>query len=108
MGVKPIVTASALALGFGALWAAPGLTSGSAPAATAEPQPKANDTSRRVCRNLVRSGTRLSTRYCRTQAEWDAAGDARGAFSRKVRKRARSATANLAWRLARSDGGFAR
>lgn len=75
MAMKPMVAASALAMGFGALWASPGLTGGSAPAATAESQPKANETSRRVCRNLVRSGTRLSTRYCRTQAEWDAAGE---------------------------------
>ena len=29
------------------------------------------DTSRRVCRNLVASGTRLSARSCRTQADWD-------------------------------------
>ena len=75
MGVKPIVAASALAMGFGALWASPALTSGSAPAATAEAQPKANDPGRRVCRNLIRSGTRLTTRYCRTQAEWDEAGE---------------------------------
>lgn len=24
-----------------------------------------------VCRNVVMSGTRLSSRHCRTQAEWD-------------------------------------
>jgi hypothetical protein len=72
MGMKAIVAASALAMGFGALWATPGLT-GEPAAATAEAQPKAagNDTSRRICRNLVRSGTRLSTRFCRTQREWD-------------------------------------
>lgn len=82
MGVKPIVTASALAIGFGALWATPALTSGSAATAAAETQPKAaaNDPSRRVCRNLIRSGTRLSTRYCRTQAEWDEAGEASRRF----------------------------
>jgi hypothetical protein len=76
MGVKPIVAASALAMGFGALWASPGLTSGSQAAAPAEaPKATTGDPSRRVCRNLVRSGTRLSTRYCRTQAEWDEAGE---------------------------------
>ena len=76
MGVKPIVAASALALGFGAMWASPALTSASM-AAAGEEQPKAarNDPGRRVCRNLIRSGTRLSTRYCRTQAEWDEAGE---------------------------------
>ena len=82
MGVKPIVTASALAIGFGALWATPAFTGGSVAAAAAEGQPKAapNDTSRRVCRNLIRSGTRLTTRYCRTQAEWDEAGESARRF----------------------------
>ena len=78
MDVKPIMAASALAIGFSALWAGPALTSGSAAtAAAAEEQPKAarNDPNRRVCRNLLRSGTRLTTRYCRTQAEWDEAGE---------------------------------
>jgi hypothetical protein len=82
MGVKPIVAASALAIGFGALWATPALTSGSAAIAAAETQPKAarNDPNRRVCRNLMRSGTRFTTRYCRTQAEWDEAGEASRRF----------------------------
>jgi hypothetical protein len=77
MNVKAIVAASALATGFGALWASPGIAGEPAAAAATEGQPQAarNDRSRRVCRNLVRSGTRLSTRYCRTQAEWDEAGD---------------------------------
>jgi hypothetical protein len=77
MAVKAIVAASALAIGFGALWASPGVaTNPAAPAATGtQPKAAANDTSRRACRNLVRSGTRLSTRYCRTQAEWDQAAD---------------------------------
>jgi hypothetical protein len=75
MGVKPIVAACALAVGFGALWATPALTGGSA-ATAADETPKArNDPNRRVCRNLMRSGTRFTTRYCRTQAEWDQAGE---------------------------------
>ena len=77
MGAKTIVAASALAMGFGALWTSSGVAGEPAAAAATEGQPEAarNDRSRRVCRNLVRSGTRLSTRYCRTQAEWDEAGD---------------------------------
>ncbi|HYI49145.1 MAG TPA: hypothetical protein VEX35_11850 [Allosphingosinicella sp.] len=73
MGVKPIVTASALAIGFGALWAGPALTAESAPAAAQESQPKTTqvDTSRRICRNLVLSGTRLSRRSCRTARAWE-------------------------------------
>jgi hypothetical protein len=76
MAMKPIVAASVLAIGFGALWAAPALA-GEPSAAAAEAQPGAarNDGSRRICRNVVRSGTRLSTRFCHTQAEWDAAGE---------------------------------
>ena len=30
-----------------------------------------DDTSKRVCRNLVLSGSRLSTRFCRSQADWE-------------------------------------
>jgi hypothetical protein len=75
MGMKSIVTASALATGLGVLWAPPAIAGEPSAAAPAEAQPRANDTSRRVCRNLIRSGTRLSTRYCRTQAEWDEAGE---------------------------------
>jgi hypothetical protein len=38
-----------------------------------EMQPKsgAKNSSRRVCRNLVVSGSRLSTRSCRAQADWE-------------------------------------
>ena len=89
MGVKPIVTASALAIGFGALWATPAFTGGSVAAAAAEGQPKAapNDTSRRVCRNLIRSGTRLSTRYCRTRPNGTRPERARAASFRGPGKR---------------------
>ncbi len=73
MGVKPIVTASALTIGFGMLWAAPALTADSAPAAAQQAQPKTSqaDTSRRICRNVVLSGTRLSRRSCRTARAWE-------------------------------------
>ena len=77
MGVKALVTASALAAGLGALGATPALAGEPAavPAAGTQPRATGPDTSRRVCRNLVRSGTRLSTRFCRTQREWDEAGE---------------------------------
>jgi hypothetical protein len=29
------------------------------------------DSSRRVCRSIVHSGTRMASRYCRTREEWD-------------------------------------
>jgi hypothetical protein len=73
MSIKPIATASALAIGFGVLWAAPSLTAESAPAAAQEAQPKTSqaDASRRICRNLVLSGSRLSRRSCRTARAWE-------------------------------------
>ena len=79
MGAKPIATAAVLAMGFGVLWAGtvPAIAPAAAAAAAAEGQPKAasGEPGRRVCRNLIRSGTRLTTRYCRTQAEWDESGE---------------------------------
>lgn len=32
---------------------------------------RSGDTSRRVCRSLRPTGSRLATRVCRTQAQWD-------------------------------------
>lgn len=51
--------------------------SASVPAAVAQegagkPKPgSAADPSKKVCRNIVLTGTRMSKRFCRTQAEWD-------------------------------------
>lgn len=72
MGVKPMVAASALVVGFGMLWAGPALTAGSQ-SGSAEAQAKSSkvDTSRRICRNVILSGTRLSRRSCRTARAWD-------------------------------------
>ena len=75
MRVQPIVTACVLAIGFAALGAGPVLAgdTGSAAGAATEAKPKAakKDPSRRVCRNIIPSGSRLSIRDCRTQADWD-------------------------------------
>lgn len=69
MSVKSFAAASALAVACGALWAAPASTQDtSAEAQTKSAHP---DTSRRVCRNVVLSGTRLSRRSCRTVTSWD-------------------------------------
>jgi hypothetical protein len=66
MGATRIVTIAALAMGLSAL--------GTAPAAAGDgskkPKLAKDDPSRRVCRNLVPVGTRLTTRVCHTQAEW--------------------------------------
>jgi len=40
-------------------------------AGVAEAKPKANDPSKRVCRSIMKAGTRLPTRLCLTQQEWD-------------------------------------
>ncbi|HEX6375386.1 MAG TPA: hypothetical protein VFZ91_06665 [Allosphingosinicella sp.] len=63
-----------MALAIGALCAGTALAG--EPAA-AETQAKAgkNDGSKRVCRNLTPSGTRLTVRMCRTRAEWEASQD---------------------------------
>ncbi|HVQ10234.1 MAG TPA: hypothetical protein VMS43_17595 [Allosphingosinicella sp.] len=97
MGVKPIVAASALAIGFGALWATPALTSGAAATAAGQTQPKAarNDPNRRVCRNLIRSGTRFTSRYCRTQAEWDEAGESSRRFLQEGQNEGNSRDAEM-------------
>ena len=69
MAMKPIATA-ALAMGLAGLW--PVSASAAQAAAPAPEAPaKAKDPSARVCRTLVLTGTRMSTRYCRTQEEWD-------------------------------------
>lgn len=75
MGMKPIAKVCALALGCAALLATPavaGQAGGSAEGGV-ERKSAGKDPGRKVCRNLVLSGSRLSTRSCRTQAEWDKA-----------------------------------
>jgi hypothetical protein len=71
MGATRIVTIAALAMGLGALWTAPAVAGDGAK----KPKLAKDDPSRRVCRNLMPSGTRLTSRVCRTQAEWDRAMD---------------------------------
>ena len=66
MGAK-ILKSAALASALGAMLAA---TPGAAFADGSKPKAAKDDPSRRVCKNVVRVGTRLSTRICRTQAEW--------------------------------------
>jgi hypothetical protein len=65
MGAKRMV---AMALGLGALMASGAL-------AGTGSQGSDNDGSKRVCRNITPSGSRLTTRICRTKAEWDAIRD---------------------------------
>lgn len=77
MSVKPVGTASALVMGLGALLAGAAFTgttgASAADAAVQQAQPKAQEgeRSRRICRTITPSGSRLTRRVCRTQAEWD-------------------------------------
>jgi hypothetical protein len=76
MSVKMIVKAAAAAIGLGALLAGSalaGATGGSAGSGAEKAQPKSTDDdgSRRVCRILTPTGSRMTRRVCRTQAQWD-------------------------------------
>jgi hypothetical protein len=72
MGAKRIMTVAALAIGLGALGTSPAF----ADDGQSEPRKaKAEDTSKRVCRTVVPSGSRLGTRICKTQAQWDDSRD---------------------------------
>ena len=77
MVLKSVLTASVVALAIGAASSA-AYGAGDPPAATpAETQTKTSepDRSRRVCRNLTPSGSRMTRRTCRTQAVWNASMD---------------------------------
>lgn len=68
MGGKRIVTALVAALAIGAMG-----SGGVLPAEASAKKAKADkdDPSRRVCRSIVPTGSRMATRVCRTQAQWD-------------------------------------
>lgn len=75
MSGKPIATGSALTMGLAVLLAGAVLapvTGAAATGASVEAQRKVNDErTRRVCRTVMPTSSRLTTRVCRTQAEWD-------------------------------------
>ena len=74
MRAGTMMLASALVLGFGAMGASPALAqdvAGQSAEQSATPPARAVDTSRRVCRNIRPTGSRLGTRQCRSQADWN-------------------------------------
>jgi hypothetical protein len=73
MGAKRIMIVAALAIGLGGLGA--GATQAADGHGASKPKKAQDDPSRRVCRNIVPSGSRLSTRVCRTQQQWDESRD---------------------------------
>ena len=73
MAAKSIMTTAALAMGLGLLWSPPALAGEAA--ATQKPKTAQDDPSRRICKNVTPVGSRLTTRVCKTRAEWAAAMD---------------------------------
>ena len=67
MGVKSIAGGSAM--GIAALLVGAIFTGGTA--ASAESKADKKDTSKRICRMIMPTGSRMTTRTCRTKAEWD-------------------------------------
>ncbi len=72
-----LITGSVLALGVAALGSAAASAGGmGAPAEAAVGQAEESEAdkaaSRRVCRMITPTGTRMPIRSCRTQAQWDA------------------------------------
>jgi hypothetical protein len=67
--------AASAAIGLAALLAGTALTGATAGATDsgeqAQPKSAENDGSRRVCRILTPTGSRMTRRVCRTQEQWD-------------------------------------
>ena len=68
MAVKRIVKVCVLAMGIGALLA--GTPPGGEHAASAKEKKAEDDPSRRVCKVVTPTGSRMTKRVCRTHAEW--------------------------------------
>ena len=73
MSAKPFARLSAV-MAVAAMLAGTAFVSATPLAAAPDKQTDTNDPrSRRVCRTVMPSGSRLTTRICRTQAEWEEA-----------------------------------
>jgi hypothetical protein len=75
MSGKSIMAAIALAVGIAAFGTGSAVAAYGASEAGDGGKSAKTDRSRRVCRSIVLSGTRMATRYCRTQEEWDRSSD---------------------------------
>jgi hypothetical protein len=78
---KPVIAFATFAVAFG-LAAAPVLAeqTQAAPDAAAPAAAKQQDKSKRVCKTVVPSGTRLGQRVCRTATEWEEQARMQGDF----------------------------
>ncbi|MEA3063873.1 MAG: hypothetical protein QOJ27_301 [Sphingomonadales bacterium] len=68
MGSRQIVTVAALAIGIGVFGAGPAFADEGS--GNSQPGKAMTETSRKICRILIPTGSRMTTRICRTQAEW--------------------------------------
>jgi hypothetical protein len=67
-----IMIAAAVAIGASALLTGTAIAGeAAAGASVAGAKASKTDTSKRVCRSIMPTGSRLGARQCRTQAEWD-------------------------------------
>ena len=65
----------AMAAAFGLLWGAAAAVAQEGGGTPAPQAGKPEKSPRRVCRSITPSGSRLTTRRCMSQAEWDARQD---------------------------------
>jgi hypothetical protein len=73
MGASQTMTIAALAMALGAIAAGPAFAD-DAPG-TSQPRKAKSDTARKICRVMIPTGSRMTSRICRTQAEWDKSMD---------------------------------
>ena len=71
MRVMSFVAGSLLIAGAATVGTSAAVAGAGTQATTANQPNPSEDRSRRVCRSVTPSGTRLAIRTCRTQAEWD-------------------------------------
>ena len=70
---RHILASAALALSLGGLGATPAAADDPSTAPLGENAK--DDANRRICRSVRPTGTRMATRVCRTQAQWDRSRD---------------------------------
>jgi hypothetical protein len=67
-----MISKSLMATALLVIGAIPSVPAAIAQEGAGKPKPgSAADPSKKVCRNLVLTGSRMTKRFCRTQAEWD-------------------------------------
>jgi hypothetical protein len=73
MAIRSIVTAAAVAIGLSAFATAPAVADDAS--GTQQPTKAKDDPSRRICKTIIPTGSRMTSRVCRTRAQWEASMD---------------------------------